>query len=121
MKIARHWQDSATTMIGLLLVCAPWFVDYQGDTIATVNACAAGLALAAAGIAALCAYRTWLEGVSALIGLWLLASPLVLGFVNVKLAAWDAALSGGAELLLVVFNLLGKDPRDMPWAKADRP
>jgi hypothetical protein len=121
MKIARHWQDSATAMIGLLLVCAPWLVDYQGDTIATLNACASGLALATVGVAALYAYRGWLEGAGALLGLWLLAAPLVLGFVNVKLAAWDAALSGGAELLLVVFNLLGKDPRDLPWAKADRP
>jgi hypothetical protein len=117
MKPPRHWQDAVTALIGLQLACAPFTLDYQGDGAATRNAVVAGVALLATGVAARLEFRRWIEAVTAAIGLWLLISPFALGFVNVKLAAYNAEVAGGAELLLVMFALFAKDARDAPWTK----
>jgi hypothetical protein len=119
MKQPGHWQDVATTLLGLQLAIAPRVIDYQGDGIATANAVAAGIALLVMGGLARLAFRRGIEGINALIALWLLASPFALGFVNVKLAAQDAWVTGAAELLLVMLTLGARDPGDAPWSKTD--
>jgi hypothetical protein len=84
-----------------------------------MNAVATGVTMLVTGVAARLAFRRAIEGVNALVALWLLVSTFALGFVNVKLAAQDAWVTGAAEVLLVIFTLLAREPRDLPWAKAD--
>jgi site-specific recombinase len=119
MRKPRHWEDIVTALLGLQLLVAPRVIDYQGDGIATANAVAAGITMVITGVVARLAFRRAIEGVNALVALWLLVSPFALGFVNVKLAAQDAWVTGAAEVLLVIWTLLAREPRELPWTKAD--
>ena len=121
MSKPRHWEDPATALAGLWLVASPWVLDYQGDTTAMVNASASGTALIILGVAASIFFRHWMALFAAAIALWLLISPWTLGFVNVKLAAWNEEVAGAMVFLLSVWTLLSRDTGEDEWEPAETP
>lgn len=81
----RNWQDAVTLILGLWLIASPWVLtlappDGVATTALTWNFVLSGIAAALLGLAALAYFRPWEEWLDIVLGLWLIASPWLLGF-----------------------------------------
>lgn len=110
-------------LAGLWLIISPFVLGY-GDigqatkTIAsqaTNNSIVVGFTIAAiAAIRLANAYRfgeyelptMWLSWLSALLGLWLIAAPFILGFTGLTTAFWNTIILGIIVTVLGVWNAL---------------
>jgi hypothetical protein len=77
--------DFYTAAFGLFLLVSPWLFAYA-DQNARLDLWASGAAIAAISIAAIVAFSNWEEWLILLLGLWLTASPWVLGFAHTRAA-----------------------------------
>jgi SPW repeat len=105
MKSLKHWQDPVNAVLGAGLVLAPWAVGFAGDTVATVNAVVAGLALVAGALGAMLMPRAWEEWTEAVLGLWLIVSPWALGFSAQADARRATVVTGIAVVVLAAWTL----------------
>jgi hypothetical protein len=76
--------DFYTAAFGLFLLVSPWL--FAADKNARLDLWASGAAIAAISIAATIAFSNWEEWLNLLLGLWLTASPWVLGFAHTRAA-----------------------------------
>jgi hypothetical protein len=102
----QRWQDWVTALVGIWVFASPWIIPsiISGtsglDGIALWNHYLAGAAVIVVALAALYAYQVWEEWVTVVLGLWLAASPWLLGFSgNAAFAASDV-LAGAAVAAL---------------------
>ena len=106
MSRPKHWQDAVNVVLGAWLVLSPWALGFQADTPAMANAVVLGLALIAVALGALVAPREWEEWVEGALGLWLIASPWLLGFNGAPTTMRNAVLSGVAVVALALWTLV---------------
>lgn len=95
----RHFQDWITLLVGILLVIAPFMLtdvapEGTGTTPLVANFVASGAAAIILALAALLAFRQWEEWLDVVLGLWLIASPWVIGFTYAPGAVWTAVIAG---------------------------
>jgi len=98
----RRWVDWVNVLLGLWLIVAPSLTSGAGHGPAAWNSWSAGIA-----VLTLTAFAMYKPSVSAdafgvLLGIWLIASPWVLGFVELPAAATEAALPAAATNAVVV-------------------
>jgi hypothetical protein len=94
-KLARQWPDIVNLVLGVWLVLSPWALGFVAETRPTWNAWILGVIIAVAAIAALFAFQEWEEWVNAVLGLWLIVSPWVLGYsAMVAAAMWNQVVVG---------------------------
>ena len=97
--IGKTWRKEAITdvvilMIGAFLFLTPWIISgYVANTAAIWNAWLSGILIAGLALAALIAYAAWEEWLNFVVGLWVTASPWLLGF-STNAAAHVHALVG---------------------------
>jgi SPW repeat len=108
MKQVKHWQDPVNAVLGACLVLSPWawalrYVDHQA---ATFNAVIIGAALIATALGAMLFPKAWEEWTEAILGVWLVLSPWVLGFALRKEAMLAAVIVGAAVMLLALWTLV---------------
>jgi len=106
MKQLKHWQDAVNVLLGAWLVLSPWALAFQGDALVTSNVVLVGLALVATALGAILVPRAWEEWTEAFIGLWLMASPWVLGFYGLRQAMFGAMITGLVVIVLAMWTLL---------------
>lgn len=89
----RRWQDGVNLILGLWLFVSPWVLGYA-DTTGGWNAYVLGAAIVV--FAAIAAYfpHAWEEAVNALLGVWLVISPFVLGFSGMRTVAYHTLIMG---------------------------
>lgn len=85
LKTHRTWEDWCGMLIGALIVVSPWFPIQDQPTIVghemmILNAVAVGLVVFGISQLEYVALQRWQEVMTILIGLWLIASPYVLGY-----------------------------------------
>jgi len=73
--------DVANLILGAILLASPWMFAFA-DGPQTQNAIGSGAIIVLLSIAALAAFAFWEEWLNLIVGLWVLASPWVLGFVG---------------------------------------
>jgi SPW repeat-containing protein len=92
----------ANAILGAWLAFAPWMLPYQNHLAASnsflVGLIVIALALFSAGAPRYHAFA----GLNALAGLWVFASPFVLGFSNEPVAMWNSLVTGGCIVLFGV-------------------
>ena len=93
----RRWQDWASFALALWLAVSPWLAGYAAHDAATANAALVGLLLAVTAHVAFSCEQMSCEWLNLCGGLWLLASPFVLGFDG-QLAAMGNAIAVGAAI-----------------------
>ena len=89
-----RWQDGAGFSLGLWLAISPWVIGFSDEQAATANAAVVGIALAVVSLLEVGISEVadgWLNVAS---GLWLVASPIVLGFGASAPAAINAVVIG---------------------------
>jgi hypothetical protein len=101
----KHWQDPVNAVLAAWLVLSPWVLGYATARVATLNAAVVGVALAAAALGAMLTPRAWEEWTEALIGVWLVASPWLLGFAAVTNAMYMAVGIGVVVVVLAAWTL----------------
>jgi hypothetical protein len=117
MMRLKHWQDAVNAVLGVWLVLSPWAVGFQGETLAMSNAVIVGIALVAAALGAIFVPRAWEEWTECALGVWMLVSPWVLGFMG---NARIAAVGTGVVIVVLALWTLATDP-DYRAQWRDRP
>ena len=105
----RRWQDRANLMLGLWLFVSPWVLDYAG-TVAASNAHFMGAAVLLFAFIAAYLPQAWEEIINTLIGLWLVASPFVLGYTALASVALHTVVVGLLAIACAVWAMFS-DPR----------
>jgi SPW repeat-containing protein len=104
MKTKLKWQDWINLVAGLWIFVSPWALQQAVTTSTAVGEVSAGsinwnlwivgLAVATLALIALFAFQVWEEWVNVGLGLWLIASPWILGFSTAALLTWNAVIIG---------------------------
>jgi hypothetical protein len=92
----------ANAVLGAWLSFAPWILSY-GNGLAASNTLVVGLIVIALALLSAAAprYRAF-AGLNALAGLWVVASPWLLGFSNRPAATWNSMIVGAFIALFSV-------------------
>lgn len=106
MKQLKHWQDPLNALMGAWVILSPWALGFQDSRAAMLNAVVIGLALIAGALGAILVPRAWEELTEGVLGLWLVASPWILGFSMLRDAMLSAVVSGLVVLALALWTLM---------------
>lgn len=106
MIIPRRLQDAASSMIGVGLAISPWIGGYADDPVAVANALLTGSLVALVALGAALFARPWQSWTQAVLGVWLIASPWMLGFETHEIAMAAAVGIGIPVFLLAAWVLL---------------
>jgi len=102
-----RWQDWLNLVFGVWLFFSPWLLQYftarpyTDQTIASWNSIFFGAAVVVFAVWALFVPKKWEEWTNLILGLWLIASPWVLGFHNNLVAAANIV---GVGLVIAIFS-----------------
>lgn len=99
MEERTRWQDWANLIFGVWILVSPAVLVMDTGGVAAWNAYVLGIAVGVIAIIALIQPAGWEEVINLLLGLWLLASPWILGFSAVSAAVTNQVIFG---LLIVV-------------------
>lgn len=97
---SRRWQDWANMVLGVLAMASPWLFGYSGLEGATMNAAIIGFLVFALSALALTLLDHWEAFINAVLGLWLVVSPWLLGFALFDVAKF-AHMGIGAFVLVI--------------------
>lgn len=95
--------DVLNLVLGAFLFLSPWVLEFAAGA-QTYNALISGLIIALLSIAALAAFAEWEEWLNLVVGLWVLVSPWVLGFVDTT-AMWIHVIIGAIVAVLAAIEL----------------
>ncbi len=101
----RNWRsesalDLYNVVLAAVLIAAPWLFKLTNRT-ARMDFWICGVAVVALSLAAIFAYANWEEWVNLLFGVWLIASPWLLGFSQARAMPFAVGIG-----LLVAFMAL---------------
>lgn len=116
MKQLKHWQDPVNALLGAWLVISPWALGFQDLTLATATFVVTGVLLVSLAVNAVLLPRAWEEWAAAALGVWLIASPWVLGFASSMTAVQVAIFTGLAAVVLTLW-VLGTDKDYGGWLR----
>ena len=100
-KLTDNWQDCASLVLGVWLLLSPWALGFTGVDAALWNAVLFGVLIAVMAIMALIDFHEWEEWADMAIGLWLIASPWVLGFATMVTGAEGGAYAATVNVVVV--------------------
>lgn len=112
---SRRWQDWGMFVLGLWLFFAPFWMASYGSLVSvpTWNSCVSGGLVAIFALGALVENKRWEEWLNAVIGLWLVLSPFLLGYYEVGAAGWNHIVVGlliGVDAVMVLLQHPGAEP-----------
>ena len=94
----KHWKDWINGLLGLWIIVSPWALQHTmpSDTgnLAMWNLWTVGVAILVIAAVAIFAFQAWEEWTNLILGLWLLASPWLLGFSTSTALMWNAVIIG---------------------------
>jgi SPW repeat len=91
---SKHVQDWANLALAILLFISPWVLGFSTERNPSVNAWISAIVIGALALGAIGAFREWEEWVSLLAGIWVAASPWILGFATITFAMWVHVVLG---------------------------
>jgi hypothetical protein len=101
-----QWQDWVTLVIGGWLIAAPWLIyGPAASGFVLWNSWLIGGAIVVLALSAILKFHEWEEWISGVLGLWLIASPWVLGFADMGAAMWNAVISGAVVIAMAAEEL----------------
>ena len=101
-KFPARWHHAANFLLGVWLAASPWVLGYSDQPAPALIASVFGPIITTAAAAALMDFQRWEEWFNVVVALWLIASPLILGFSGLGAASLNhvavGALVGGLAL-----------------------
>jgi hypothetical protein len=108
----RTWEDWFGMALGVLIALSPWFptqngYQYTGGTPSAIIINTVAVGVLVFGIAQLqyVALQRWEEVAAIILGLWLIASPLFLGYSGAGMLRFIHTSLGGLVVLLAALQL----------------
>jgi len=102
-NVHRTWEDWLGMALGVLIGLSPWIAERPQGELPMLNAIAVGVAVLLLAETELVDLHRWEESLELLCGLWLIASPFALGYVEAGgLATWHFALGGIVTVLAAI-------------------
>ena len=114
--------DIYNLLLAAFLFISPWMFA-QANGIAAADLRVSGVAVAILSLAAMLAFATWEEWANLLLGLWLIASPWILGFPHTRAMHFSigiglaVAFFAALELWLVYDETHPESPPSEPQQK----
>lgn len=93
-KLTGAWQDGVNLVLGAWLVLSPLILGYAGEAVPAWNAYLVGAAIIIMAAGAIWAFQQWEEWINALLGLWLVISPWLLGYGQMQAPVWNQIIVG---------------------------
>jgi hypothetical protein len=90
--------DLYNLLLAMFLLVSPWLFA-RTDGTAAIDLRASGAALAMLSLAAIVAFASWEEWVNLALGLWLIASPWLLGFAHTRAMHFGIAVGATVTFL----------------------
>jgi hypothetical protein len=101
-----HWEDWLSVGAGCVIVISPWLAGAADSEFAVLNAIVIGLlVLSVGGLELGDALQRWEEWIELALGLWLAASPWVLGYNRLSSMTATHVALGGVVAMLACFEL----------------
>jgi hypothetical protein len=100
----RQWEDWVSWGLGIWLVLSPWALLFWNNASAMENGVIAGFLLILVEAVTLSAFRAWEEWANVVIGLWLVASPLIIAMPT-WLAVANFVIIGALVIGLATYEL----------------
>lgn len=110
-----QWEDWAGIAVGAWMLASPWVLGYTDHSAATLNALFLATVLIIVELLNLDQHQPAEEWIDIAAGLWLLASPFVLSFASVTVAALNAVAVGALTVLLAALALSPLDEKVRLW------
>jgi hypothetical protein len=101
LAVHRTWEDWLGIGLGCLIAISPWIAGETGTWAVTLNAVLVGVVIVCLAAFELVDLRRWEEIGAFLVGLWLIASPYVLGYSG-ALRIWHLVLGAAVVVLAMV-------------------
>jgi chaperone required for assembly of F1-ATPase len=99
----KRWQDWVNVILGVWMVVSPWILGFAADqNVAAQTAWVLGVAIIVFAGIAVYIHKAWEEAINIILGICLIASPWVLGFVDQMTATTNAVIVG---FLVTAFGL----------------
>ena len=114
MRQMKHWQDPVNALLGAWLILSPWAANFADNRVAMLNFVIVGVLLIATAIGAIVMPKAWEEWVEVALGVWLMASPWLLGYSGLGLAMQNAVFVGLLVTILALW-VLGTDDEYGGW------
>ena len=108
-RLTTQWKDVVNLILGLWLIVSPWELSFNTVETPTWNAWVIGVVIAVAAVAALVAFNKWEEWVEAVLGLWLIVSPFLLGFSALTHATWNQIIVGVIVGVLAIWSAVAPE------------
>lgn len=93
-KRVDQFPDWINLILAALLFISPWVLGFVDQTNASWNAWICGIIIAALAVSAIVRFAEWEEWINALLGVWVVVSPWILGFSAVLAAVWSHVILG---------------------------
>jgi SPW repeat len=93
-RVTTAWQDVVNLILGAWLLVSPWVLRYADQPTPAWNAHIVGIIIIVLAAAAIWAFQKWEEWINALLGLWLIVSPWLLGFSAMREPLWNQIIVG---------------------------
>lgn len=104
--------DAVNLVLGAFLFVSPWIFGFATGTTASWNAWLSGIVVAGLAIAALAAFAEWEEWIELIVGIWVAASPWLVGFTANATAMWLHVAIGAIVAIAAAIHL---------WSVHNRP
>ena len=99
----RGWEDLISAICGVLIVLSPALAPGETSVAVTISAGLAGVTITMMAMLELMEHQRWEELIELICGLWVVASPLVIGYGGtLRLSHY---LLGAAVALLALLEL----------------
>lgn len=123
----RTWRresalDLYNIALAAILLATPWLFTLT-NTTARIDLWASGLAVFLISVAAIAAFAKWEEWVNLILGIWLIASPWILGFAHSRAMHFSIGIGLAITFLaaLELFLLYDDDQARRQRAGAPEP
>jgi hypothetical protein len=93
--------DLYNVVIAAILLASPWLFRLTNGT-ARMDFWISGVAIVAISVAAMLAYANWEEWANCLVGVWLIASPWLLGFSQARAMHFAVGIGALVAFLAVL-------------------
>ena len=113
------WKDMVCMLAGLWLWISPFILHFKLGFDASSDASVVGIFIGAIAMMAVAMPRTWEERTNMALGIWLLASPWLLGFSQQVVARDDIMIVGAVVAILSLWSLARSALPQQPLTRAN--